>query len=294
MPSNESRDCPLCHRDRRHTIRIASGDWHLVKCAYCGFVYLANPPSYAALVDEFAWEKTFAEETERRSGSRLLPRSVHGLARAARTVLKGKRRSQELRHIRRFFRAGPVLDVGCGSGKLLRLMPPQFTPYGVEISQTLADDCDRTCRQRSGHVVHADAIEGMKTFPDRYFSGVMMRAYLEHEVNPAQALAQARRVLQPGGTLLIQVPNYGSFNRMVTGRRWCGYRYPDHVNYFTPQSLQRFVVAAGLRVKRFNLFDRFPLSDIMWLAAESSASSLGRAIGPLPVVKGELLPAALH
>ena len=52
--------------------------------------------------------------------------------------------------------------------------------------------------------------------------------------------------------------------RHLRGPRWCGYRWPDHVNYFTPATLQRMAEAAGLRVARMNALDRSPLSDSLY------------------------------
>ena len=44
----------------------SSGEWKVVECQETGMVYLANPPDYSRLVEEFAWEKTFEEESKRR------------------------------------------------------------------------------------------------------------------------------------------------------------------------------------------------------------------------------------
>jgi hypothetical protein len=78
-------------------------------------------------------------------------------------------------------------------------------------------------------------------------------------------------VLRPDGRLILKMPNYASVNRRVRGARWCGYRFPDHVNYFTPASLQAMVRAAGLEVVRMRAVDRLPTSDNMWLVAGRSA-----------------------
>ena len=73
----------------------------------------------------------------------------------------------------------------------------------------------------------------MKQFPDRYFTGILLRSFLEHETQPQALLAECARVLAPGGTVYVRVPNYGSLNRRLLGGKWCGFRHPDHVNYFT-------------------------------------------------------------
>lgn len=90
-----------------------------------------------------------------------------------------------------------------------------------------------------------------------------MRSFLEHELHSRALLAEVARVLAPGGATIVKVPNHGSANRLVMGPRWCGFRSPGHVNYFTPRTLQGMVEQAGLAVVRFGPTDRFPLGDNM-------------------------------
>ncbi len=111
------------------------------------------------------------------------------------------------------------------------------------------------------------AIDGLAAIDEGTVSGIIMRSFLEHEAQPADLLARALRALRPGGAAIIKVPNYASVNRRVLGQRWCGFRFPGHVNYFTPATLRDMVEAAGFRVVRFGLFDRFYLSDNMWMVA---------------------------
>ena len=57
--------------------------------------------------------------------------------------------------------------------------------------------------------------------------------------------AEASGKLKPGGVIYVKVPNYATVNRMVRGREWCGFRFPDHLNYFEPASLKRLAEAEG-------------------------------------------------
>jgi len=50
----------------------------------------------------------------------------------------------------------------------------------------------------------------------------------------------------------VRVPNFASLNRRVIGKKWCGFRYPDHVNYFTPVSLRALVAKAGFTMSITN------------------------------------------
>jgi predicted SAM-dependent methyltransferase len=79
-----------------------------------------------------------------------------------------------------------------------------------------------------------------------------MSSYLEHEVEMTRVLEGVFRTLKSGGQAFIRVPNYGSLNRRVMGRKWCGFRYPDHVNYFTLASLRKVAAKAGFDTKLVN------------------------------------------
>jgi len=67
------------------------------------------------------------------------------------------------------------------------------------------------------------------------------------------------------------VPNYACWNRRLQGAGWPGFRFPEHVNYFTPTTIRQLIDRAGLQVARFNLLDRLPTSDNLWLVARKAA-----------------------
>jgi len=97
--------------------------------------------------------------------------------------------------------------------------------------------------------------------------GIVMISFLEHDVQPLQVLIAARRVLQPDGVVILKVPNLDCWNRRLQGKGWPGFRFPDHVNYFTPETLSQLVSKADLKIVRFSWRDRLPTSDNMWLVA---------------------------
>jgi SAM-dependent methyltransferase len=115
----------------------------------------------------------------------------------------------------------------------------------------------------TGGAVNAPSLLGLRTFPADYFEAAVMRSYLEHELEPLGVLKEVYRVLKPGGIAVVKVPNFGSVNRRVMGRKWCGFRYPDHLNYFTRSSLRKFAGACGFIIK-FSFLGSLPTSDNMW------------------------------
>ncbi len=271
-PIAPKRNCPACSADNAGApaLPCSAAEWALKRCGACSFVYLQNAPSYRAIEEHYDWSRTFPEERSRRREGHGLRYLLSDAAKRIKYALRGGRGGQHLkvrRFINRHIPDGRLLDVGCSRGRTLMNLREGLTPYGIEISHTLAGLARQVCEPRGGRVVRSNAICGMDEFEDDFFDGIVMRAFLEHETRPLELLRRSLRVLKVRGVIIIKVPNYGSLNRRLYGRRWCGFRFPDHVNYFTPRTLTRMVRDAGLQVARFGLLERWPLSDNMWMVA---------------------------
>lgn len=266
-----ARACPVCDADNSggSPHRFSRDAWTLRECPACGLVYLENPPAYEALEDEFAWEQTYEAERARRREGRRLYYLLSDSLKAIKIIARGGNiYRKEKRIIGRHVLPGRILDIGCGDGCVFRNLPDGMTPFGVEVSPHLARLAGEACEPLGGSVVQAPAIEGVQQFEPDSFDGVLMRSFLEHEAQPLPLLRHVREILKTGGRVIIKVPNFDSMNRHVRGAAWCGFRFPDHVNYFTPDTLKRLVERAGYRVRKFGFFDRFPFSDNMWIIIE--------------------------
>lgn len=266
------RACPACDMDNDHmpSMIFLDTDWPIKKCSYCEFVYLEDAPNYERLVDEFAWEKTSASETIRRFTEEPVKQAISKrLKQFRRHWLK---RDKLSKLIKDYFAEGNVVDIGCAGGGVLVGLDKLYTPHGIEISRILASSANEKVMPRGGYVVHDSALSGLGKFSNNYFTGVILSAFLEHEIQPKLLLKEVSRTLKPDGHCIIKVPNYSSLNRVIRGERWCGYRLPDHVNYFTPSSLLRMCKDAGLSIKKFSFADHLPTSDNMWIVVSKAGA----------------------
>jgi len=246
------RACPTCGATAATALPDYSPDpWVIATCDSCALVYLRNPPAYEALEEDFAWEKTYEVKKSRSKGSTPLSPYIRKL-RMALGMSRDKTAS-----FRKWFNHGHVLDIGCGWGD--RINPP-MTPYGIELSTALHKISDERMRAAGGYCLKGAGAEAIWEFDEGQFDGVVMYSYLEHETDVMGVLKGAHRALKPAGGVFIRVPNYGSLNRRIIGAKWCGFRYPDHVNYFNLATLTDTAARAGFTTHLVNKVTR-PVDD---------------------------------
>ena len=241
------RFCPNCDTDnsKERILAYSWQHWTLRRCKNCQFVYLENPPDYSSFESTHAWEKNSLDRDVRM-------RKEYPVARGASRLWRGLRRrlirkpDKLAKRIARWVPPGRVIDVGCSSAERLLSLPAQYETLGIEVSRELARRAEANLATRNGTVIHAPAIEGLAKIEAATVTGVFMRSFLEHEHRPAALLEQVARVLKEDGIAIIKVPNFASVNRRVMGSRWCGFRFPGHVNYFAPASLKSMVEEVGL------------------------------------------------
>jgi SAM-dependent methyltransferase len=250
----KKRTCPLCNKSNNNNyLYYESNPWKLVQCE-CSFVYMPEVPVFERMKNEFSWERNFNKN------------ETVSIKKRVRRFVKGLLRRDKLKYLlNTFCKSGDILDIGCGSGAKFDNISDIFTPFGIDISEESAREANESFKKRGGEAVCAPSTEVLDKFGKNKFSGAILRAYLEHEHEPFEVLKNLKYTLKNDAYVIIKVPNYASVNRIVRGNKWCGFRFPDHVNQFTPKTLLRMVRDANYKVVKFNFFDYLPTSDNMWM-----------------------------
>lgn len=228
--------CALCggtsfhnaHLLKDRIMRTTSYSFQLVRCEQCALLRLHPQPGAATL--SAAYTQAYAPHV--RSGisgwaKRVLERrSVRLLA----DYLESPRR---------------VLDVGCATGELLLSIRQRGNPHvtGVETSA----DAVAAARRRGLTVVEGEI--GDAGFPDGSFDTVIASHTLEHVANPLTFMREVYRVLSPGGTVILWLPNSASLECRLFGRYWLGYDAPRHLTTFSTGTLGLLLHSAGFRIR---------------------------------------------
>jgi len=145
--------------------------------------------------------------------------------------------------IERAFRAkgGSLLDVGSGTGEVLKAARDRgWATQGVEPERTAAE-----MAHGRGLAVEVSLLED-SGLPERSYDVVSAFHVLEHVPNSESFLRTLSRWARPGGLVTIEVPNFKSVQRRRLGKDWPGLRPLEHIVHFTPETLRRAFVSAGL------------------------------------------------
>ncbi len=155
-----------------------------------------------------------------------------------------------------------ILDVGCGDGSALAVAARR-NPAHRFIGLDWSADALRQA-QGLGLVVMRGSVDppGLPV-ADGAADVVIMSELIEHLVDPDSAVAEVRRVLRPGGSLLLSTPNLAAWYnrgllalgfqpvfsevsmRRVYGRP--GRVVAGHLRLFTRRALAGFLTASGFR-----------------------------------------------
>ncbi len=149
--------------------------------------------------------------------------------------------------------AGRILDVGCGSGYFLRALDEQkWDRFGVEIGLEAVS----AARMHLGedHIVEGSLVGS--GFDNENFDVITFWSALEHMNHPSSALAEVHRILRSSGTLILQVPNGGSYQASWFKGNWFALDAPRHRYHFSKPVLERFLNDNGFAIERITFVSR--------------------------------------
>ena len=139
---------------------------------------------------------------------------------------------------------GKILDIGCFCGVFLNAAKLDgWDVYGLEPLVIPAI----YARGFYGLDVITDTLrEGL--YPADFFDAVTAFQVFEHLLNPENEVKKIKKILKPGGVLLVEVPNIDTLTVKVFGRRHRHYVH-DHISFFSPKTLSLLLTQSGFRVK---------------------------------------------
>lgn len=146
-----------------------------------------------------------------------------------------------------------ILECGCSSGFISRLIVSDGGPQvvGIEIDPDAAEEARQFCSA----VLNCDLNkDGWAEAVAGSFDLITFGDVLEHLLDPARTLREAKRLLRPGGRILISLPNIAHWSiraKLLLGRfeyQKTGLMDYTHLRFFTVPTGRRMIEEAGYRI----------------------------------------------
>jgi SAM-dependent methyltransferase len=251
-PFLEPVACYLCGSTRHDPLVQAQDDltgkpgtFQFVTCRDCGLAY-QNPRVPIDRIGEY-YDDQYIAHRKRRNWGPLTPLVERGM---------NKLDFDKDRIVGRYIDLNPyssVLDVGCAVGTFLQRIREEYgsTVVGVDFKDLSSHSSLR------GIEFHRSLFYEALLASDR-FDLVTMWHFLEHDYDPLRSLRTARRVLKPGGTLVVEVPRLDSRTFTWFGDRWPGLQAPQHTVLLDRGHLLEMVRLAGFEVVDYLPYGAFP------------------------------------
>ena len=219
--------CPLCE-NRRIKRKKGYEAAFLIKCQHCGFVFsgkIPTLPELAAFYESYTYDENYYSSPL--------------------TRLRYARLLDEMEPYRQNNR---LLDVGCGNGDfLMQARERGWECWGTEFS----DAAVNLCKAKGLKVLKGTLEELNNELPT--FDIITSFEVLEHILTPRREVDLTIQHLRTGGLFYVTTPNFNSLMRYLLGHRYDAIIYPEHLVYFTPESLTRLLKNQGFEKKRMEV-----------------------------------------
>ena len=137
-----------------------------------------------------------------------------------------------------------ILEVGFGSADQMARMEA----LGWDVTGVDPDPISVEAARERGLVAHqGDLAE--QHFPDASFDAIYLSHVIEHVYEPVDLLRECRRVLKPGGTVVVVTPNVAGLGQRLLRRDWINLDPPRHLVLFDRRTLRRTAEESGLEVR---------------------------------------------
>jgi SAM-dependent methyltransferase len=96
--------------------------------------------------------------------------------------------------------------------------------------------------------VYAGTVQGLGSkLKNDLYDVITAFQIIEHERDPLSMMKRIHNLLKSDGMVILATPNYGGCWRKVMGKRWFGFRHPEHVVLFNFNSMRILLEKAGFR-----------------------------------------------
>ena len=215
----EFTTCPVC--DSKKLFRLAGYEAAmLVKCRNCLFVFTKRIPEDKELSEYYSYYPIHSTVSE----------------------ITRKRYRELLENFEKYRKTNNIIDVGCGDGFFLEEAKKKgWNVYGTEYGLHYINICEEKGIQMKGGMLSPLNYEAES------FDVITSFEVIEHINYPMVELKNFNSILRNNGIVYITTPNFNSISRRMFKDKWNVIGYPEHLSYYTPQSIDYLLKKSGFK-----------------------------------------------
>ncbi len=179
--------------------------------------------------------------------------------------------ASSLERIEKHAPRGRLLDIGTAAGAFLHVAAARgWQVSGCEPNRWM---CEWGRTHYGLDITPGTLVE--QGYPDRTFDVVTLWDVLEHDGDPRRLLEECHRILKPGGLIVVNYPDVGSWIARAMGRRWVFF-LSGHLYYFTRSTARKLLQRTGFHVLDIRPHVQWLELDYLLLRAEALGGPLVR------------------
>jgi SAM-dependent methyltransferase len=283
----ERISCDVCDSPESDRIYVRPDGMQVVKCCGCGVVYV-NPRPKAECIRRL-YDAGYFRKNDKLTGfgytdyfdDSQRPSLLHA-AELRLAVLSGSWRP----------RAKRCLEVGCATGEFCSTLVKRGADItGIDLSHAAVAEAARRYPKVKFLVGEiGDAGKG------RQYDAIFAFEVIEHAVSPTRFIREARRLLKPGGILVVTTPNVACA-QAVGYVHWAGFHTSfEHLFFFDADALAFLLNRHRFRIQKWwtgggdGVFNPAPRARSRWRALARKALSCVGLLGPYRAIRLRIAP----
>lgn len=231
--------CPLCNSGHLNNFMICKDfsvsqeSFAIVQCKKCELKF-TNPRPEKESLPQYYKSANYISHTDK----------GNSLINVAYKVARYFTIRNKVKFISQFHQKGNLLDFGCGTGAfILNAKQKGWNVLGVEPSDDARNNIDKKFQPFIFSSVKEIKLK-------KYFHVITLWHVLEHVADLAETLKKLRKLLAPGGTIIIAVPNCDSYDAQHYKEFWAAYDVPRHLYHFTPKTMKELLLSRKLKLQK--------------------------------------------
>jgi 2-polyprenyl-3-methyl-5-hydroxy-6-metoxy-1,4-benzoquinol methylase len=225
--------CPSCCATEISPF-LKKGEYHIVQCSSCQLFFVSPTPSSEQLT-------AFYDNPAYYTNAGLGYKDYFADERGSRRLAHRRLTQMKLFYSNQAQAFGSLIDLGCAAGFFI----DEARIAGWEVSGT---ELSTVMRQHANEKLNLQVRPSLSDFNGRIFDALTMWEYIEHIPDPLDHLRSLHPFLKPGAIIGISTPNTSHRQIELDAPAWWEFKPPAHLNFFTPQSLNRLVTSTGYTV----------------------------------------------